>query len=695
MRGLSTTIVVILTLMIGISLVSVGYVFFIGAMEETTEVGEAVVEKTTQLLTTKYKIESLEQGTPGHIYIRNMGSNDVTDISIYINDVLDTTAEIPPLIAPSEVGTINVTAGLSPGDQVKVSGAQGSFVIGSVPGGAPPPPPCTPDGCNANCPAGCTVADDPDCGCQDGDGCCGIGCIPANDNDCVVCLLDGSACTTGNQCCNGICEAGICVTLCGPCGAACSEGGYPFSDGTHTCDGSVNDACNLLNGVWDTCSQTGDSSDADCNGNCQSGLSYCTTGGANPPFYWGRCVDLQNDDCSCGSCGNDCTAIGQICQAGSCVPTGTSPVAFWTFDGDTTDSSGNGNDGTLFGPTFVNGVSGSALNFDGINDYVRVEDDITLDLTDEFTFAAWIHPRTFGEGSSPNGYGRIINKAATGGYSLYIRNNSAQDQLASLINGSVYASSFDAIQLGVWQYVTVTFDSNLGSNQVEFFVDSAPAGTANRNQPTQTNNNRVFIGNRAATDRTFDGIIDDVKIWNRPLTPVEISAEYSSYGAPPPAGPDTGWGQTTDLSYSSFSPGNLRCMGGQAPNLPNMRIKSLHFKSNNTATASMGVYFGGGEWNPNGAPLFSSIVTQSVNVGWNTFTLPTEVSWPENTVTWVCLNTTGNIHYVSSAPGSTDFYTSHGRHHHWNSEIFPSTLGQANFTSYWYEVYLTYYQSST
>jgi len=41
------------------------------------------------------------------------------------------------------------------------------------------------NGCNAVCPAGCTVTDDPDCGCKDGDGCCGIGCNNTNDNDCL------------------------------------------------------------------------------------------------------------------------------------------------------------------------------------------------------------------------------------------------------------------------------------------------------------------------------------------------------------------------------------------------------------------------------------------------------------------------------------------------------------------------------
>jgi endonuclease/exonuclease/phosphatase family metal-dependent hydrolase len=54
--------------------------------------------------------------------------------------------------------------------------AENSVCISSV---------CTPDGCNGNCPANCTVTQDPDCGCQDGNGCCGIGCTSQNDNDCL------------------------------------------------------------------------------------------------------------------------------------------------------------------------------------------------------------------------------------------------------------------------------------------------------------------------------------------------------------------------------------------------------------------------------------------------------------------------------------------------------------------------------
>lgn len=134
----------------------------------------------------------------------------------------------------------------------------------------------------------------------------------------LLCKADGAACTTGSECCNHICQAGTCVSICGACGTACSEGTYPYTDGTHSCDGDVNDACNLLNGVWYACTLTGDSRDADCTANCQTGLSYCTSGGDTPPFYWGRCIDLQNDDCSCGFCGNVCPS-GSTCQSGVCV----------------------------------------------------------------------------------------------------------------------------------------------------------------------------------------------------------------------------------------------------------------------------------------------------------------------------------------------------------------------------------------
>lgn len=620
MRGLSTTIVVILTLMIGISLVSVGYIFFLGTIEETTEVGEAVVEKTTQLLTTKYKIESLEQGTPGHIYIRNMGSNDLTDISVYINDVLDTTAVIPPLIAPNEVGTIDVIAGLGPGDRVKVSGAQGSFVIGTIPGG--------------------TTTTSP----------------PATTTTSPGCLSDGSACTTGNQCCNGICEAGICVSLCGPCGAACSEGGYPFSDGTHTCDGSVNDACNVLNGVWDTCTQTGDNSDADCDANCQSGLSYCTTGGANPPFYWGRCVDLQNDDCSCGTCGNICLG-GSTCQNGIC--TGGGAVGFIDADFESSTEGFTYTDDLYLGtvnPTRESGQRESNANCASGQCLA-----VNLNLEDTCTGCAAY------SGGWENSF--TINNPTpvrvTFDYTLRLAANTEATEWVTLYYRDVETgleTSGDVI-VGDGNSPPDLFSSGT----ISYTTGVLPANTYDFDAG-------CHLTRVSAMDENAECWIDNVLIMNA-------------------------WGEPSGFSPTGRSNhATVRCMGGQAPNLPNMKIRSLNIRANNTGTGAMAIYFGGTENNPSGATRQAEVINQLIYAGWNTFTLSPDLDWPANQITWVCWKRSGAafVYYSTTSSPTTDFFTSHGRHDDGGGNptvSFANSLGAASFGNYWYEAYLTYYQT--
>jgi hypothetical protein len=70
-------------------------------------------------------------------------------------------------------------------------------------------------------------------------------------------------------------------------------------------------------------------------------------------------------------------------------------VAYYPFDGDTFDYSGNGYDGVNSGATYVGGVSGEALSFDGVDDYVWAPVDINPDMT-----ALWI---SITAGAEPDG----------------------------------------------------------------------------------------------------------------------------------------------------------------------------------------------------------------------------------------------------------------------------------------------------
>jgi hypothetical protein len=66
-------------------------------------------------------------------------------------------------------------------------------------------------------------------------------------------------------------------------------------------------------------------------------------------------------------------------------------VGRWSFDEcDATDSSGYGNDGTIYGATCVDGMFDQALSFDGVDDYVQVPDSPVLDMAGVFTVEGWV-----------------------------------------------------------------------------------------------------------------------------------------------------------------------------------------------------------------------------------------------------------------------------------------------------------------
>jgi hypothetical protein len=93
---------------------------------------------------------------------------------------------------------------------------------------------------------------------------------------------------------------------------------------------------------------------------------------------------------------------------------GSGLVGLWHFDegsGTTAyDSSEYGNDGTLVnGPAWVGGNVGTALSFDGIDDYVIIPDSPSLNPADEITMIAWVNPGVIPQA----GYRKIIAKPYT------------------------------------------------------------------------------------------------------------------------------------------------------------------------------------------------------------------------------------------------------------------------------------------
>jgi hypothetical protein len=207
---------------------------------------------------------------------------------------------------------------------------------------------------------------------------------------------------------------------------------------------------------------------------------------------------------------------------------GSGLVGLWKFDegsGTTaTDSSGNGNTGTLIGsPTWVNGKLGKSLSFDGVDDYVRVERSSSLDVTAQVTVETWVYPRAYDN--------HIVSRVIGGDpYSahVYVIGTSGDGKAHYSVNHSPMAAHSEAtISLRTWTHLAMTYNGSHVCLYVNGTFDSKYAQTG----PINTTSCWLGIGCKPQCGLAyFNGIIDDVRIYNRALSQQEIQADMSGLG---------------------------------------------------------------------------------------------------------------------------------------------------------------------
>ena len=213
------------------------------------------------------------------------------------------------------------------------------------------------------------------------------------------------------------------------------------------------------------------------------------------------------------------------------MPTPPKSLGHWKLDetsGTTAaDFSGEGMTGTLhnglsFSSDSVAGQDGTALDFDGSDDYIDLPDGFS-DFEKGCTISLWAYPSAvqnwerfmdFGNGSADDNiwFGRrassndLAFECWTGGSS----------------NGMVTAGG--AIVLNEWQMFTVTVDSN-GNARLFKNGQFLTSGTATPLSVTRVNN---YIGrSNWSADDYYQGYMDDIRIYNYKLTDTEVLAMYN------------------------------------------------------------------------------------------------------------------------------------------------------------------------
>ncbi len=173
---------------------------------------------------------------------------------------------------------------------------------------------------------------------------------------------------------------------------------------------------------------------------------------------------------------------------------------------------------TLQAPS-ISAVPGSALSFNPssiLNQYVSVPDNSSLRLTDSLTFEAWVYP-------TGSGNMAIIDKGNYN-YLFEIRPN-AQAGLGLYSNGTWYYSS-GTIPLNQWSHVALVFQT--GTNGLKFYLNGSLLSETTVSGALTTNTGEFAIGEQAPGNcdcNFFQGMIDEVRVWDLPRTEQQIRAD--------------------------------------------------------------------------------------------------------------------------------------------------------------------------
>ncbi len=224
------------------------------------------------------------------------------------------------------------------------------------------------------------------------------------------------------------------------------------------------------------------------------------------------------------------STISLFAQIPAYVPT-NGLVAWYPFNGNANDESGNGNNGTVMGSVSLTtdrfGISDKSYNFPGSsNSYIECGLSNSLRVQNAITISVWV----LMNGGTLNP--RIISSEPNfcAGYQMStVGSSNSNRTISSLIvnnNGAGSGFSISSISALVWHNLIMSVDAN---GYGKFYVDGqlvfSGQGTPIVN-PTYCSNLNIGRKSYSAFD-AFGGKIDDIAIYNRALTPQEISALYT------------------------------------------------------------------------------------------------------------------------------------------------------------------------
>jgi len=217
--------------------------------------------------------------------------------------------------------------------------------------------------------------------------------------------------------------------------------------------------------------------------------------------------------------------IGMLTLAFNIKPAKAEPVpyppsgmiSYWKFDegaGMTAFDSVGQNNGTIYGATWNTGIVGSALSFDGVDDYVLIPDNDSLRFSGNGTLELWM--RQSGD------IGALLWKriyAGSYGWTLYL---GFPNTVIGYVND--WADWVETtVSPDEWQHIALIYETGL----IKLYVNGVLKDTKSNPIGFQPTNVNLYIG-RDEIGNYFHGLIDEIAVHNRSLAASEIQQHYQN-----------------------------------------------------------------------------------------------------------------------------------------------------------------------
>jgi hypothetical protein len=228
---------------------------------------------------------------------------------------------------------------------------------------------------------------------------------------------------------------------------------------------------------------------------------------------------------------NTATSGGINVNVSNTLPGGNGLVAAYSFNeasgATVADGSGNNLAGTIVSATRTAGRYGNALSFNGSSSYVDLGNPTALQLTGSMTIEAWINAT-----ANPGDDGQIVAKSDGVGWQFKTSPDTGPHTFGLGVSGNsgslTQRYSSTARSLSTWYHVAGVYNAATGtlSTYVNGVLDN---GILNGTIPAAQFNQAVNVNiGRRTGGFYFNGMIDEVRIYNRALTPAEIQADMNT-----------------------------------------------------------------------------------------------------------------------------------------------------------------------